>query len=154
MPNLADIVAAEAALVSGFIRLLEEEQALLKHGDAEALPDVVERKTAKARELAAASGERNRLLNAAGLAADRAGIEGWLTHHPDDAAVRKEWEHLQFLAAEARELNRVNGELIQLRLQNNAQSLEVLLAAANRQDLYGADGQAAQATTRRIIDSA
>ena len=57
MPSLADIVVAEAALVSGFVRLLEEEQALLKHGDAEALPDVVERKTAKARELAAASGE-------------------------------------------------------------------------------------------------
>ena len=38
------------------------------------------------------------------------------------------------------ELNRLNGELIHLRMSHNAQMLEVLLAA-NRQDLYGADGQ-------------
>jgi flagellar biosynthesis/type III secretory pathway chaperone len=39
-------------------------------------------------------------------------------------------------------------------MQNNAQMLEILLSSANRQDLYSADGQAAPATTRRIIDSA
>ncbi|MBI2307818.1 MAG: flagellar protein FlgN [Rhodocyclales bacterium] len=151
---MADLIAAEADVVSAFVLLLKEEQEILKAGSPEALPDVVERKTEVARKLAPLATARNTELARAGFAADRPGIDAWLKKQPGDKGVRQHWERLQALAAEAKELNRVNGELIRLRMQNNAQALEALLAAANRQDLYGADGQAAQATTRRIIDSA
>jgi len=157
MPSLADIIAAEADVVSAFVRLLNEEQSLLQTGGSDALDaltELVERKTATMRQLAPLSAARNGSLNSAGLAADRAGIEAWLNRHPADQPVRQHWDRLQTLAAEAKELNRVNGELIRLRMQNNAQALEVLLSTSNRQDLYGADGQSAQTTSRRIIDSA
>jgi len=154
MPSLADIIAAEADVVSAFVRLLNEEQGLLQAGDVEALMELVERKTATMRQLAPLSTARNSTLASAGLAADRAGVEAWLSRHPADRPVRQHWDRLQTLAAEAKELNRVNGELIRLRMQNNAQALEVLLSASSRQDLYGADGQSAQMTSRRIIDSA
>lgn len=154
MAALADSIAAEAGLVSTFVRLLGEEQEILKNGHPDALPPLIERKTATALELAAVSASRNMILRQAGFAADRAGMESWLKANPADQAVHDQWNKLQTLAAEAKELNRVNGELIQLRMQNNSQALEVLIAAANRQDLYGADGQASQAATRRIIDSA
>lgn len=154
MPSLAEIIAAEADVVSAFVLLLKEEQEALKLGNAELLPGIVERKTATVGKLAPISAARNAALAATGLAADRAGIEAWLQKQPNDKTSRQFWEKLQLLAAEAKELNRVNGELIRLHMRNNAEALESLLAKANRQDLYSADGQTASATPRRIIDSA
>lgn len=154
MPSLAEIIAAEADLVSAFVFLLQQEQEVLKSGEADALPGIVERKAEITRKLAPISIARNAVLARADLPPDRAGIDAWLKCNTADKAVRLNWEKLQTLAAEARELNRVNGELIQLRLQNNSQALETLRSAANRQELYSADGQANTAHTRRIIDSA
>lgn len=154
MPALADLITAEAGMVSAFVLLLKEEQEILKAGSPDALPDVVERKSEIARKLAPLATARNAELARTGFAADRTGIDAWMAKHPSDQGLRQQWERLQTLAAEAKELNRVNGELIRLRMQNNTQALEALLAAANRQDLYGADGQAAPAAPRRIIDSA
>lgn len=154
MPSLAEIIAAEADLVSAFVLLLNEEQDALKLGKADLLPGIVERKAAITGELAPVSAARNAELGRTGLMQDRAGVEAWLEKQPTDKLVRQHWQKLLSLAAEAKELNRVNGELIRLRMQNNTQVLEILLSTANRQDLYSADGQAAPATTRRIIDSA
>lgn len=154
MPALAIIIAAEADLVSAFVLLLKEEQDALKAGNADALPAIVERKTATVRKLAPVSTARNAELARAGFAADRAGIDAWLSKRPMDKDVRLQWNKLQTLAAEAKELNRVNGELIRIHMQSNAQALETLLASSNRQELYSADGLAASATTRRINDSA
>lgn len=154
MPALAEIIAAEADVVSAFVLLLTEEQEVLKAGSPDALSGIIERKTEVARKLAPLAAARNTELARGGCTADRPGIDAWMDKHPGDKGVRQHWEKLQTLAAEAKELNRVNGELIRLRMQNNAQALEALLATANRQDLYGADGQAAPAAPRRIIDSA
>jgi len=153
MPSLANIIAEEADLVSAFVLLLNEEQEALKLGKADLLPGIVERKAAATGKLAPISAARNSELSRAGLKPDRAGVEAWLEKQPADKLVRQHWQKLQSLAAEAKELNRLNGELIRLRMQNNAKALEILLSNANRQDLYSADGQAAPATSRRIIDS-
>lgn len=153
MPSLADILAAEAGAVSAFVSLLEQEQEALKAGDADALPAIVDQKAAAARQLAPISASRNTELARCGLSGDRDGMLAWLDKHPQDGAARRHWETLQALAAEARELNRVNGELIRMRMNHNAQMLETLLAS-NRQDFYGADGQTSASAARRIIDSA
>lgn len=154
MSTLADILAAEADVVSAFVLLLREEQDVLRNGSPDALPSIVERKTAAALELSPLTAARSAGFVRAGAAAGNAGIEAWLAGRPEDDALRQGWQRLQALAEEARELNRVNGQLIQMRMQANAHALEALLSAANRQDLYGADGQAAPGVTRRIIDSA
>lgn len=153
LSGLADMLKAEADAVSAFVFLLGEEQSALKQGDADALPAIIERKAAATATLGPLSASRNALLETLGLGHDRAGIEEWLVRHPQDITARNHWQRLQDLAAEARELNRLNGELIHLRMGHNAQMLEAL-RAANRQDLYGADGQTTLGTPRRVIDSA
>lgn len=153
MPALADIIAAEADIAAAFVSLLQEEQEILKAGNPDALPAIAERKAEAVRKLAPLAAARNGELARSGFSADRNGIENWLTRTGSSQTARQAWERLQALAAEAKELNRLNGELIQMRMQNNSQALEVLLAAG-RQDLYGADGQASPSTARRIIDSA
>ena len=151
--ELAEILKAEADAVSAFVFLLGEEQAALKQGDADALPSIIERKAAATARLGPLSAARNALLDKAGLSRDRSGMEAWLRQYPGNIAVKDHWQRLLELAAEAQELNRLNGELIHLRMGHNAQMLEAL-RAANRQDLYGADGQATLGTPRRVIDSA
>lgn len=153
MPRLADILAAEADAVSAFVFLLNQEQEALKTGNADALPAIIEKKIAAATQIGPISSARNAELASVGLSGNQVGMEKWLETRPGETNARKAWQQLTALVAEARELNRLNGELIRLRMSHNAQMLEILLAA-NRQDLYGADGQTSAVTTRRIIDSA
>ena len=51
------------------------------------------------------------------------------------------WRQLLALAEKARELNQLNGNMIDTRLRNNQQALAILQAAANQSALYGPDGQ-------------
>lgn len=146
-------LGAEADTVSAFIFLLREEQEALKTGNADALPAIVERKNKVAASLAAQATARNTELARVGCSGDRKGMIEWLSRQPADSDAHASWQRLLALAEEAQELNRLNGELIRLRMSHNAQLLETLLAA-NRQDFYSADGQASSSTTRRIIDSA
>lgn len=153
MPSLREWLATEADAVSAFVFLLREEQEALTSGNADVLPGIVGKKATASAHLASISAARNAELASQGYASDKAGMVNWLARHAQDQSTEAAWKRLQELAAEARELNRLNGELIHLRMSHNAQMLEVLLAA-NRQDLYGADGQTSATTTRRIIDSA
>lgn len=67
-------------------------------------------------------------------------IHAWLkTHNPQGLAV---WQEILALTERAQKLNQANGELIQMKLRRNQQSLAVLSNAANKANLYGPDGQA------------
>ena len=94
------------------------------------------------------------LLAAAGLPADRPGMTAWLETRPAAEKIRAAWQQVLTLAVEARELNRVNGELIKVRMQHNANALEALLGAARPLKLYGPDGQTTPHGPGRINDAA
>lgn len=153
MPTLAEIIKAEADLASAFVIVLEEEQEVLKAGNPDALAAMADRKSALIGRLNPQSAARNQVLHGAGLPNDRPGMEAWLRNHPKDAATRREWERLLEVTRRAHELNRVNGELIRLRQQHNAETLDALLPGL-RQDVYSPEGQTTPLTGRRIIDSA
>ena len=154
--GVGQITAIEEQEVAGFkleLFVVSFAKDKMTQGDADALTSIIERKATATSRLAPLSAARNALLEKTGLSRDRSGMEAWLRQHPGNVAVRDRWQRLLELAAEAQELNRLNGELIHLRMGHNAQMLEAL-RAANRQDLYGADGQATLGTPRRVIDSA
>lgn len=153
MTPLADVIRREADLASAFVIVLEEEQQVLKDGHPDSLPALVERKAELIAGLNPLSAERNRILTAARLPADRQGMEAWFRNHPGDTATRSEWKRLLDLTQHAHELNRVNGELIRLRQQHTTATLEALLPNQSR-DLYSPEGQPSSLAARRIIDSA
>lgn len=152
--GLAALIPSEGKTVAAFVALLKEEQAALQNGDIAALEAIVARKTPLAAELDDLAGRRRAALEAAGFTASREGAEAWLSASPDGPATRAAWKTLLAFAAEARELNRVNGELIELRLRNNTQALQTLLGAGPKEDLYGPDGRPASAGGNRVIDAA
>lgn len=154
MNGLLRTIEAEADAVSRFVALLKQEQVALGNGDIDKLTGFTQEKSSVASELTSLANQRNSALSGLGLAADRPGIEAWFKQQPPDKRTLTAWSQIMTLAVEARELNRVNGELIRIRMQHNAAALEAMHGASRTLHLYGPDGQSAPTVTRRINDAA
>lgn len=154
MVDLLRTLEAEAESVQRFAELLKDEQLALEKGQVDDLITFSERKSDVAAELATLAKQRNLALAAMGMKADRSGIETWLEHEPGDGGAHRIWSRVVALASEASELNRVNGELIRIRIQSNAQLLAAMQGASRTLHLYGPDGQTAPLLSRRINDAA
>lgn len=135
-------VSTETRHVSALIALMQQEQALLVAADADGLAELTPRKNALLHELAALSATRHAALAAAGCEGSEAGMEPWLAvgGNPD---ARSQWGALLDLARQAKELNRVNGMLINKQLAHNQGVLNALRmpAGAEAAGVYGASGQ-------------
>jgi flagella synthesis protein FlgN len=153
IPGFLKIVVEEADFVERFVRLLEEEKALLTEGRTEALAAAVEKKEALAARLNALARQRGDYLAADGFSPDRAGMESWSARHPEQREALAAWNRSLSLAARAKEINRVNGQLIRLHLRHTGEALEVLLRKEGRLDLYGPDGRATASEDQRIDDA-
>ena len=135
---LAALTAERAALLS-FVDLLEREQGMLVENRTDRLLEQSEQKSNASFGLNELAEARRSLLqeNLPKLSADA--IHAWLAaHNPQGLAV---WHEVLALAERAQQLNRTNGELIQIKLRHNQQSLAVLSNAVKKANLYGPDGQ-------------
>lgn len=136
-------VLQEQQHLGSLIELMKQEQQLLVAADADGLAETTPRKNALLQALADLSAQRHAALLAAGCEGSEAGMEPWLAVGGNDEA-RTQWEALLALAREAKELNRVNGMLINKQLAHNQGVLNALRmpAGADAGGVYGASGQA------------
>ena len=146
----AQTLVAERETISRFVELLEREQASLRHGRTDELIELAAGKESLAASLETLGAERRGILAAQGHSGDRHGIEAWCERHPDEREAADSWQAILALAAQARQLQRVNGELIELHLHYNAKALEALQGGRRSLDLYGPDGQAKTASNQSI----
>jgi len=139
----SDTVPQEQQHVNALIALMKQEQQLLIAADADGLAELTPRKNASLQALADLSAQRHAALAAAGCEASEAGMEPWLAVGGNPEA-QAQWEALLELAREAKELNRVNGMLINKQLAHNQGVLNALRmpAGADAAGMYGASGQA------------
>lgn len=151
--DIQKMIEAEAIVVEQFVDVLRLEQVALGNGSTDELPLLAEQKTGLATQLNTLTTQRNALLASQGFEADRAGIETWCAINPGAKSTSATWLKTLSLAAEARELNRLNGELIGIRMQYNAQALEILHRSETSLNLYGPDGQSKTKGGRRINDA-
>ena len=133
---------AERQRIDALVELMKQEQQLLVSADADGLAELTPRKVALVQELAQLSRQRHAALGGAGFPAEEAGMEPWLAAHGDEV-VRSEWSALLARTAEAKELNRVNGLLINRQMAHNQTVLQALRTPAGKTEstLYGANGQ-------------
>jgi len=146
-------LTSEHERIAALVTLMKQEQQLLVAADADALGELTPRKVALVQELAQLSRQRHGALGAAGFIAAEAGMEPWLAARGDDAA-RAAWSQLLAATAEAKELNRVNGMLLNRQMAHNQTVLNALRtpAAAPESTLYGAKGQTfGSAPSRRFV---
>lgn len=135
-------LAAEHQHLSALVVLMKQEQQMLVALDADALTDLTPKKNALVAELAALSRQRHGALAAAGCDGSEAGMEPWLAVGGNGAA-REQWETMLATAREAKELNRVNGMLINRQLAHNQGVLNAMRTPTNAPAgaIYGASGQ-------------
>jgi len=133
---------AEHERITALVELMKQEQQLLMAADADALAELTPHKVALVQELAQLSRQRHAVLGGMGFEASEAGMESWIVSHAD-ADTRATWAALLVAAGQAKELNRVNGLLINRQLAHNQTVLQALRTptGAAESTLYGAKGQ-------------
>lgn len=138
----AALLANEQQLLDNLTSLLEQEQALLIAADAEALAALTPRKQHLVQGLSAAATARHQMLGAAGFAAGEDGMAPWLAAQ-QDPSLSAAWAALLDQTRQARDLNRLNGSLIQRQMTHNQQALAALRAAGvgAAAQTYGPSGE-------------
>ena len=150
MDPLAYVIGQEEAELKLLVTALSQEMDILKAGHADPLENAVANKTRHIEALARLGRQRNQLLNATRLPDDREGLAQWARGSGHEALI----QNFLALADEARELNRLNGQLIALRLNSTQAALAALTPhRADEQGLYGPKGQTRYTTGYRLIDT-
>ncbi len=137
--KLLAALTAEHAALQDFINLLEREQGLLVENHTDQLPELAEQKSVRAVNLNELAESRRNLLRKNIPALSVEAIQAWLEVRSAECLAI--WNKIRMLAERAQQINRTNGELIQMKLRHNQQSLTVLSNAVNKANLYGPDGQ-------------
>lgn len=131
----------EQQLIGSMVELMKTEQQLLVSADADGLSILTPEKLKLAQQAAELSRLRHRALGAAGFVAGEAGMEPWLAV-AGSAEARGDWNRLLDLTREAKELNRVNGMLLNKQLAHTQGVLSALRGPANgNASVYGKSGQ-------------
>jgi flagella synthesis protein FlgN len=135
-------LADEQQQIAALVELMKQEQQLLIDADADGLAALTPQKAQLVQQMAALAAARHRALGVAGFAASESGMEPWLAVS-GDATVRERWDRLLELTREAKELNRVNGMLINKQMAHTQNVLNALrpASASGEAGVYGASGQ-------------
>ncbi len=145
--SILQSIEAERDALRAFIALLEREQQILLAPATDPLLELAGEKTHAAETLSASAGQRRQQFPA-----EPSAIEPWLKKNAPGAIGA--WHDLLRLAAHASQLNRLNGELIQVRLRYNRQALHALIGASQQAaGLYGPNGQPSLVGSGRTLGS-
>ncbi|MCA1344352.1 flagellar protein FlgN, partial [Lactiplantibacillus pentosus] len=101
----------EQQLIGSILELMKSEQQFLVSADADGLASINPKKLQLAQKMAELSRLRHKALGAAGFLPSESGMEPWLAVGGNDE-LRSQWNRLLELTREAKELNRVNGMLV------------------------------------------
>ena len=125
----------EHAAIADFLQLLDQEADAMTHGQFTSLPELAERKSQLADNIALLGHDRESEQIRLGFEAGRSGADAATT---GDEALRNAWIKLQECAAQAHEHNHRNGVMIHTHLDFTRQAISFLKASGK--PLYGPDG--------------
>lgn len=150
--NPADSLSEEHQAVRALTQLLQQEQEQLVAGDIAAITALTEPKAKAAVRMAELATGRHQALAKAGFEADESGMKTWLATPAASANAHKSWNELIALAEVGKELNRINGTLINKQMVRNQNVLNILQHGnVQGNAVYGPDGQTANKSVKRHI---
>lgn len=152
MSLVAKLLKREAELVVRFRDTLLREQRVLQSGTSEGLAEVNAEKLSLVENLNIVGAERARALSSSDD--NTIDMQAWFSAHPSEREAAEVWKGLLGIAREARDINELNGNLIQVLHQKTSDALSILTLGQADQSLYSSNGQASLSTGSRIIDSA
>lgn len=138
----------EQQVMTLLLELLKQEQSHLVSADIDSLTEVTAQKSNLVGKMAALANLRHNALGAAGFAAQESGMQAWMTARGNSADI-KLWQQVLDLTRAAKEINRVNGMLINKHMVHSQGALNALHPNAQGSDVYGPSGHASKAPANR-----
>ncbi len=142
MNSHAQLLAAlgeERTAARAFVALLQQEQTLLLENSIDSLLMLAEKKSAQALHLNNLTEMRRTLMSRHLPLLDFSVVKNWLSLNSQEGLSL--WMEVRALSEQAQQLNQINGELIQMKLRHNQQTLTALSQAVSQANVYGPDGQ-------------
>ena len=133
-------IEQESHTVGRLIEILEQEQSCLIQADFERVQALLEEKSTLLQSFNLLSQERYQWLSAAGYPANESGMSDWLKENREHAQ-QTSWLTMQQALLKAKELNRINGMLINKHFTRNQQLLSTLRGQTETSEFYGPSGQ-------------
>ncbi|SFV03079.1 flagella synthesis protein FlgN [Pseudoduganella namucuonensis] len=137
----------EQRVITALIAVLKQEQQFLLAADIDGLTALTPQKSTLVNDMAVLASQRHSALGAAGFKAEEAGMEAWLAASGDPDALAF-WQQVLTQTHEAKELNRLNGMLINKHLSHTQGALQALRPQV-QSNVYGPSGQTTSTTLRR-----
>ena len=142
--HMSELLAEEINSFGQFCHLLNEEREALARMDQDALDELISRKQMLCEHLSRLADQRQSIVGS---------DEHGAVLRALDPALLDNWNALLRLARDARELNRINGTIIEARLQHNQQAMAVL-KVGEEIATYSADGLSRGSGAARHLGSA
>lgn len=151
--QISQLFDQDAKQLSSLVSLLQKEQASLVDMDIDTIEHILDEKSVLIQKIAESSKLRHTALAKAGFDANENGMANWIRAHEHD---HNAWEKFQTNLETAKELNRVNGQVINQHFKRNQQAINQLQGkpANNNAGLYGANGQTSNGNRSRGVLSA
>ncbi len=146
--NSAITFEQDAKLVSNLLEVLTREQSSLVMADIDAIETVMEEKSFLLQNISATANSRYAILAKGGFEANESGMTAWLKHQAKPSLFES-WAHFQKLISQAKEMNRLNGLLINKHFNRNQQLLNQLQGHSANSNVYGKNGQAQSQSSSR-----
>ncbi|HQN64436.1 MAG TPA: flagellar protein FlgN [Methylophilus sp.] len=131
----------DAKLVEQLLWLLMREQTSLIDADIDAVEYLLDEKSRLLQSISASIQARYDALAKLGFEASENGMSSWVEKRGTPEQVQY-WKDFQQTLSRAKEMNRLNGQLINKHFNVNQQALN-LLQGGQASGVYGANGQAA-----------
>jgi flagellar biosynthesis protein FlgN len=143
-----DSLREEQRVITSLLEVLKQEQQYLISADIDALTALTPAKSALVNDMAVLASQRHSALGAAGFKPEEAGMEAWLAAS-GDAGAQQFWQQVLDQTREAKELNRMNGALINKHLSHTQGALQALRPQSPAPNMYGPTGQTTSTAVRR-----
>jgi flagellar biosynthesis protein FlgN len=138
----------DAALVSELLSDLQSEQSALVTADLDVIERMVDKRVELLQALGAAANARYDALASAGFEPNEQGMAVWLQKQSSQL-LDSAWVTFQQELTQAKELNRLNGILINKHFMRNQEKLDALNGKTSAPQFYGKNGQAHRANSSR-----
>ena len=141
----------DAQLAKELLATIRSEQTALVKADIDAIEAILDEKSEVLQRMNVVVLNRYEALAANGFEANEAGMSEWLKRQAKPA-LSEAWAVLKKTLIQAKELNRLNGMLINRQFNLNQQLLNHLQGNSGASDVYGRNGQAkTQSATRAVL---
>lgn len=145
-----DSLRQERTAINALLEIIKKEQALLIAANIDGLEELTTEKSKIVAQMTDLASNRHKALTTAGFAPNEASMQAWLDSQAvgDASAI---WTELLTLTRSAKELNRLNGVLINSHMAHNQKALSALHVPTHSGNFYGPKGQSTNRTTSRRL---